>query len=136
MQKKSLFFAGAVLCLLVSFWLYRQYQKPRTRVAQVKAEFSITADALYHAFNSNETDAEKKYGGKVLQVQGIVAAVQPVGPSVNVLLASGTGTGGVNCSLAENATGAELTPGVHVMIKGRCAGFLMDVSLVDAVRVK
>jgi hypothetical protein len=65
MQKKRLFFAGAILCLLVSLWLYRQYQKPRAGVVHARADFSITADALNKAFSSNEIKADKTYGGKV-----------------------------------------------------------------------
>jgi hypothetical protein len=105
-------------------------------VVHAKADFSITADALYKAFSSNETEANKTYGGKVVQVRGVVAEVQATEASVNVLLSSGSVTGGVNCSLADRLTAKELSPGKQVTIKGRCAGFLMDVSLVDAVRVE
>jgi hypothetical protein len=136
MQKKRLFFAGAVLCLLVALWLYKQYQEPRTGVELAKADFSITAEALYSAFSQNEKEADKKYGGKVLEVSGVIADVQAAGPAINVLLSSGSAAGGVNCSFIKNDNRSKLLTGAQVTVKGRCAGFLMDVSLVDAVQIK
>jgi hypothetical protein len=50
-----------------------------------------------------------------------------------VLLAAGAAGNGVNCSLQSGAT--NIAVGRTVTIKGKCAGFLMDVSLVDAAVV-
>jgi hypothetical protein len=72
----------------------------------------------------------------VAQVRGVVTEVQATETSVNVLLSSGSVTGTVNCSLAGSETGAELSPGGRISTKGRCAGFLMDVSVLYAVRVE
>jgi hypothetical protein len=133
MQKKQIFFAGAFLCLLAAGWGYYQYQKPRAGAAQVPAAYSVTAEQLFTEYSTAEVAAEKKYGGKVIAVTGTVADVQPAGQGTNVLLAAGA-AGGVNCAMPRLENGIAI--GTRITLKGRCTGFLMDVSLVDAVKVE
>jgi hypothetical protein len=130
MQKKTIFFVVGIICLIIAGWLYYLYQQPRTGVENKAADYSIAANTLYEAFVANEAVANQKYVDKVLKVEGIVQHIDTVNGK-NVLLNGGTEQGGVNCSLAETS----LIPavGAGVVIKGRCTGFLMDVSLVDGV---
>lgn len=132
MQKKAIFFAGIVVCLLVAGWAYYQYQKPRAGIAHAAASYRLTAEQLYNEYSSAEAAAEQKYGGNVIEVSGIVADVQKTAHVTNVLLAAGGATGGVNCSM-QNRAGVAI--GKPITVKGRCTGFLMDVTLVDAVVV-
>jgi|SRR5215218_7769037 len=132
MQKKALFFAGAVLCLLAAGWGYYQYQKPRAGTSGIRPDYEITAAQLYTEYSSNEAGADKKYNNKVLQVTGAVKEVQNTAQAVNILLA-GNAMGGVNCSF-EKSPERPITAGEQITVKGRCTGFLMDVSLVDAVQ--
>jgi hypothetical protein len=132
MQKKQLFFALAFVCLLVGGWGYYQYQKPRTGTLGLEPDFRLTAEQLYNEYSTNETAADKRYRGKVLEVTGIVKEKQVTPQATNVLLANDQ-MGGVNCSFQNNAAGV-IKIGEVIKVKGRCTGFLMDVSLVDAVR--
>lgn len=133
MQKKQGLFAGAVLCLVVAGWSYYQYQKPRENAADEKAAYTLTAEQLFTEYSTDETSAEQKYSGKVIAVTGTVAEVQKAANATNILLSAGAATGGVNCSLQKEA--GPVSVGAQVTVKGRCTGFLMDVSLVDAVVV-
>lgn len=133
MQKKQIFFAGGFLCLLVAGWSYYQYQKPRAGAAHFSPAYTVTAEQLFTEYSTAEAAAEQKYGGKVIAVTGTVADIQPSGQATNVLLAAGSASGGVNCSVSHMEDGIAI--GKRVTLKGRCTGFLMDVSLVDAVRV-
>lgn len=132
MQKKQLLFAGAVLCLAVAGWSYYQYQKPRVPAGDEEVAYTISAEQLYAAYSTNETEAGKKYNDRVIVVRGIVSSVQATPTVTNVLFAAGTNLGGVNCSLAGEH---KIATGSQVTIKGRCTGFLMDVNVVDAVLV-
>jgi hypothetical protein len=131
MQKKHFFFAGAALCLLVAGWGYYQYQKPRAGAAAETAAYILTAEQLYAEYSTAEAAAEQKYGAKVIEVTGVVGDVQQAAQATNILLSAGAATGGVNCSVQNG--GSSVAVGQRLTIKGRCAGFLMDVSLVDAV---
>jgi len=136
MQKKTIFFVGLALCLVgAASWGYYWYQKPRASLANVKADYTLTATDLYNAFAKNEQQANQQYNGKVIAVTGVVAAVQTTDSTESIVLASDNDMGGINCSLLKSA--AKKTPlpvkGQTIQIKGRCTGFLMDVNLVDAV---
>lgn len=135
MQKKTIFFVGIALCLMVAAaWGYYWYQKPRTSLKNVAPDYTITAGDLYNAFVQNERQANSQYNGKVIAVTGMVQTVQTTDSTTSILLASDDDMGGINCSLAKPAAPQTLPEkGQSIQIKGRCTGFLMDVNLVDAV---
>lgn len=134
MQKKTLFFAGVLLCLIAGGWGYYQYQKPRAGLADATAAFQLRAEQLYTEFASDEITASQKYSDKILEVTGRVQVVQASGKLTNILLNGGSVMGGVNCSLLELEQ--QVKKGEYIKVKGRCTGFLMDVNLAEAVLVK
>jgi hypothetical protein len=136
MQKKTIFFVGIVLCLIVlAAWGYYWYQKPRTGVTGQKAAYQLTATQLYETYQQDEKKADSLYLGKVIEVSGAIDNLQKTDSTVNILLSAGQPTGGINCSLPaeEGSKTSALSKGATVRVKGRCVGFLMDVTLVDAV---
>lgn len=138
MSKKTFFFAGLLLCLIVGGgWGYYWYQKPRTALTNIKADYTISATALYDAFQQNEQQANQKYLDKVIAVTGTVDKVQVSDSTMNIQLLSGNEMGGINCSLSIRANKKNAIPakGQQIQVKGKCTGFLMDVNLVDAVIV-
>lgn len=136
MRKRTLLFAGLLLCVLigVGVGLYF-YNKPRTTAADRHTDDRVTAKELYRAFAQDENTANKLYGNKVLEVSGDVLQVQQTGKDLSILLQGGSkDSGGVNCTIS-NATIAAPKVGDNLHIKGLCTGFLMDVSMVDATIV-
>jgi hypothetical protein len=73
----------------------------------------------------------------VISVTGRLTEIQHSGSSVSWLLSTQPGGGGINCQIF---AGTKIDPEPHsgdlVTVKGRCTGFLMDVSLVDCVPEK
>lgn len=137
MQKKTLLFAGIVLCLVivVAATGFYFYQQPRSGLENIEPAYTLSAQDLYAAFQQNEQKANQKFLGKVIQVKGIVDNVQVTDSSISFLLSSGIETGGINCSVDKDKNDHRAIPakGEAIKVKGRCVGFLMDVSLVDAV---
>ncbi len=135
MKRKWFLIAGLTVFLLAAGWFFYLYQKPREDVATVNAAYSLTAEKLFDDFVANETAADQKYTGKIIQVRGVPSDVQLMDSTAMVLLAAGNDTGGINCNL-RNSDVALPEKGQSIIIKGRCTGFLMDVNLVDAVIVE
>jgi hypothetical protein len=136
-RKKTWFFVGAVLCLLVAAWGYYLYHKPRAGVASARADAVLKAEDLYAAFLKNEQAATTQYQDKVVEVSGTITDLEEDATGLrSVLLSAGSQPGGVNCSMvAGEGKKNKLEKGSSVRIKGRCSGFLMDVNLTDAVIV-
>ncbi len=134
MEKKKLFFSAIILSLVIAATTFYWYQKPRTSLTNVNADYALSANQLYTAFQTDEKKANQQYVEKVLKVTGTVDNVQETDSTVNLLL-SGDGMGGINCSVRKDSHNKETTPakGATVSVKGRCIGFLMDVNLVDAI---
>jgi len=132
-MKKQLLIAAAILfCCAVAWGLYL-YKKPRTGVVNAASFARLDATVLYNRYHQNEIAADKEYAGKVLTIKGIVEEVQHTDSTLSISLHGGA-DGGVNCSFAA-VMGNAVAPvkGAAVIIKGRCAGFLVDVNLVDCV---
>ena len=79
------------------------------------------------AFRENEAAANARYLGKVIEVSGKVREVQRANRAITIQL------DGVSCSFLPAAKPKLPSTGEMIHIKGKCAGSLMDVSLVDCV---
>lgn len=111
---------------------YRLYNKPHRDIASEEAAFSLTADALFDAFEADEAAANAKYLDKVVKVTGEVAEVteNSAGQAVITITAANAMLGGVSATMQE-AGEADISEGETVTVKCRCTGYLMDVILVN-----
>ena len=115
---------------------YYKYNEKTPTAADKGADVTVDAKALFEAYNTNDSLAAKTYDDKVIQVSGDVRDVSssPGGP-VNVTLETGDAMGGVVCEFAASAAPA-WEKGDHVVLKGICAGFNMDVQLQRCAAVE
>ncbi|MGN6493287.1 MAG: OB-fold protein [Agriterribacter sp.] len=131
MAKKLMIFLAVIAIALLTalYW----YNKPRQGVAHKRADIRIGAGELVAAYNSDEQAADKKFLNAVVEVKGIIEEVQVSSHDAIVILSMQPTGGGVSCrfSPASKLDAAKFKNGMEVMIKGRCAGFNMDVNLVD-----
>lgn len=123
---------------LAAVFIYtRIYNKPHADIFRMKADYSVSAEAILGEFQTNETAANKKYLDKVVQVEGKIRGIDTAdGVSVIVLGKDGA-ISSVRCNMdpAENKRVISLKKGQDLKLKGMCTGFLLDVILVRAVIV-
>ncbi|MDR3711696.1 MAG: hypothetical protein P4L51_02685 [Puia sp.] len=134
-EKRTLFWGGILLCLLLLFaWGIRLYTRKHQSVAGATVAFSVGADSLYSQYQRDEHTADSLYLGKVIEVRGKLGEIQHNGVLEIWILSTGGG-GGVNCQLfpGEKYPGGNHRIGDSVSIRGKCTGFLMDVTLSDCV---
>jgi hypothetical protein len=133
MRKKYFFGIGIVMLVLAILGIYSVF-KPHQNVEGERPAANFSARDLYNEFQQNETAADKKWVGKVLEVKGVVSSVSESGnyESVNLAVSS---DGGINCSFLKKDLDSNIkfNKGDSIVIKGKCTGFLMDVNLVDCV---
>jgi hypothetical protein len=133
MRKIHFFGIGLLLLGLAGWGIYSVY-KPHRNVAADRAVAGLSAANLYNEFLKSENGAVKKWVGQVVEITGIISSVSENGNYVSINLRA-TDDGGINCSgLKKDLNPDEkFQKGDAVTIKGKCAGFLMDVNLVDCV---
>lgn len=135
-KKRTILWLSLLLLVLAGIgWGWHLYDKPHRSAAGISPDLTITADSLYHRYQSDERSADQHFMGKVLRVSGHLAEIQHSGKAEIWILAAEAGApGGINCQLFAGTTVEhEPKPGDAVTIKGRCTGFLMDVNLTDCV---
>ena len=121
-----------IIAATYGFYLYN---KKTPSLENTKPDISLTADELYHGFSIDETEATKKYSGKVLQVNGEILSISQSDSISNIILKADNALfGGVNCSF--NSLKSLPQKGDNINIKGRCQGYLTSVILNNCVIVK
>ena len=133
MRKKYFFGIGILLICLAGWGIYTLY-KPHRNVEGEDTAATLTATSLYNEFAMNESKANQKWVGKVLEITGTISSVTEAGNYVSLNLAA-TADGGVNCSVLKKdlQTDYKFNKGDSVRVKGKCTGFLMDVNMVDCI---
>ena len=128
-----------ILGLVAAGYAYYLYNKPVADTNDLKAEYSLSADDLFSQFENDESGANSKYLGKIIEVNGKIREFS-IGDSgeINLVLASGSDMFGINCGLSDSqdAEYRNFREGDSIKIKGECSGISMDVVLTRCVIVK
>jgi hypothetical protein len=132
-MKKKILYTVLLAGLVIGGYIYYRVSKPRPSLADAAPALSIAATQLYSEYQSNETTADSQFVNKVIEVTGIITDIQATDTTLAIELKGGD-QGGVNCEIAGgNNKNNSLQKGSTVTLKGKCSGFLMDVTLADCV---
>ncbi len=126
-----------VIALVVVFINAAIYNKPHTNVSESSPNVSLASNTLLEEFENDEIRANSKYLEQIIQVTGIISALNTANGNGIVTLSGESATGSVMCHLSpeENKKMSALKKGQNVVIKGICTGYLMDVILIKCVIV-
>jgi hypothetical protein len=120
-------FFMALAGILTGIYLFRMEHKD---LKKVNPDFTITAADLQNAFEGDETAANAKYVGKILDVGGIIESIkQAEDKSTNVALKTGSDLGSVISTFQSDSDVSGLREGDSILIRGECSGYLTDVLL-------
>jgi len=110
--------------------------KPVGSLEYVLPEYTVMANELFEAFNENESMANEKYLGKVIEVTGFIKDFNAEGRTV--VLKTSDDYFGISCSFNENQKldTTVFQEGIELKIRGECSGKLMDVALNNCVILK
>jgi hypothetical protein len=132
-SRKALLVLLPVLILLsVALWAIYEYRKPHADAGDKTTNIYITAPDLYNDFAKNETTANAKYLDKIIEVTGTINDIQTANGALIVMLNANQMMGGISCKMFDVKNNS-FQNGEKIIVKGKCAGFLSDVNLVDCV---
>jgi hypothetical protein len=130
-MKKSLrilLIIGIVGVITGGFIAYRIFTKPHRDVTKEQG-VSVSAQALYDAFHTNEAAANAKYLDKAIQIQGEVANVSTNQDGKTVIdFKTNDPFVVINCTFKQSP--GALHPGETVTFKGICTGYIPDANVV------
>jgi orotate phosphoribosyltransferase-like protein len=136
--KKYILVAVVIVVALVAFMAYKEYNRKPADVSSLTAQETIDATKLIAAYENDEPSANKLYLGKVLLVNGEIAAIENQQDTlVNILLGGQDNMHKVSCLLDKEQTKYIKKYNVknNIAIKGICTGFLADVEMNRCVFV-
>ena len=130
MKNEKFFIGGGLLILLIlliaGFTAYKMYTKPARSVDNESA-VTIAAATLAGEYEADETQANKKYLDKAIEVTGVITDITTDQQHNTVVMLSGTSMSNIKCAFPTHITA--LKKGDHITVKGFCTGYLTDVVL-------
>lgn len=128
---KKFIIIAIFLLLSYSIAYYFLYNKPHRNIANETADFTLTANQLFDAFDEDEQVANSLYLDKTVSISGkiITIGTNQNAYSVLSLEAENAMLGGVYCTLKEKGESFKIDE--NISLKCRCTGFLEEVILVD-----
>jgi putative nucleic acid binding protein len=134
-MKRALVTLPLLILLCIAVWAVYEYKKPHTGAGNKTTDVQTDAVSLYNDFAKNEASANAKYLDKIIEVTGTVDAVQNSNGALVVMLNANQMMGEISCKMFDS-TNNSFKKGDKIILKGKCAGLLSDVNLVDCVLLK
>jgi tRNA_anti-like len=137
-KKKSIVLIIIAAAIIISFYVYKEYNRKPADASSLKAQETIDATKLIAAYENDEPSANKLYLGKVLLVNGEIAAIENQQDTlVNILLGGQDNMHKVSCLLDKEQIKhiKKYNVKTTIAVKGICTGFLADVELNRCVIV-
>lgn len=133
MKKTLLIIISAGIILMLGY-AYYGFNKTHDETAKQEPVASLSAGELFGQFSQNESEANTKYTGKIIEVSGTIYSIEEGDQNdINILLMEDGEMFGVSCNAMKTENNSLLKKGDSVIIKGECSGFLSDVILIRCV---
>ena len=132
MNKRIVLITLLIILCSAGIYIYKEYNRKPARLNNLPAVVNINADTLISQFALNEAEANKKYLGKVISVKGFINKIDNQQDTLlTILLGNSLLSTSVSCLMDSSYIKLKnvFTPGVQIIIKGICTGYLMDVQL-------
>lgn len=103
--------------------------KEHTDYSKLNPDYTISAQQLYNDFITNKSDAQLKYTGKVIEINGKISHIESVADTAKIVVfvfnSDDFGDSGVRCLLLPSAIKeiSNFAENNDIKIKGFCSGF-------------
>ena len=133
-MKKIIYILVAIILIAASAYYYTfVYSKSHHRNAQEETALVISSDSLVAAYQANETNANKAYLNKAVEVTGTIIAInKDQANHTNILIGKSDAFSNVSVTLLSTGP-IQKKVGEIITIKGVCTGNLSDVIITEGV---
>lgn len=144
MKTKKIILYSSLLLLIIAaiatWYIYKEYNRTLKDTALLEPDYTISAMALIKEFETNETEAGKKYWDKIIIIDGFVKDIIKDEAGFNTIILGDTvSRSSIRCSIdsLHNSEVNRLSKGIPTIVKGICAGFNADQLLgSDVIMVR
>lgn len=137
MKKKTILILAAVVLIIGIGALAYTFRKSPDSVSKIKPDFIVEASSFVSEFMEDETNANNKYLDKTIQVGSKLIEIQKNDDDKTTLFLEGNDMGNISCLFNNNELkNTPLEIGNNYIVKGKCAGYILDVVLNKCALVK
>jgi len=107
----------------------KEYNRTNEDLLNVKADVNISASDLIHQYEANDSTANLKFLGRVVEINGNVKKIeQDERGYYTVIMGDTTSLSSVRCSMdtIHNEDASHLVAGTSAIMRGSCTGFNKD----------
>ncbi|MGB5665623.1 MAG: hypothetical protein WBM53_02155 [Maribacter sp.] len=125
----------AIAVLVASIYYYN---KPHVNVEKTNAAYILTAGNLISEYQENETNTNRKYTEKIIQINGEIHEISTLKGNSVITIRNEDQESSIICHMLPSERGKSLLlkKGQKVSIKGVCTGYLLDVIMVRCILVE
>jgi hypothetical protein len=128
-RKKSILLIILLAVGIGGWYAYREYTRTNKDLADVKADWQTSSAKLISEYEANDSIANKKFLGKIVEVNGSVNEVIKDDNGYYTVVFGESGTmSSVRCSIdtTHQKDITSLTMGSSATVRGACTGFNKD----------
>lgn len=130
MSRKKIILLILLLVIAAGAWYaWREFSRTNKDLQKVNPDYVLTATDILKEYESNDSIANKKYNGKVVELTGNVKVLEKDEQGFyTVVLGDSTRLSSVRCSMdsSHREDAARLTTGASTTVRGACTGFNKD----------
>ncbi len=130
--KKNIAIVAVFIAVGFAFYFYKEYHRKPDDISGFQPAEKINFSVIVNGYQNDETIANKKFLGKIIQVSGpITDIIKQQDTIINVFIGDTNSLHKVSCLLDKRNVGSidKYSKGNDITIKGVCTGFLLDVEL-------
>ena len=105
---------------------WHEYNRTNKDLSKVKADVRITVTEIINEYESNDSTADEKYLGKIIELSGNVKKVEEDGyGNYTIVLGETENSSSVRCTMdtAYRMDAAHVPEGSSVTLRGACTGY-------------
>ncbi len=125
-RKKLILLVSLLVVLLAALYAYKEYSRKNADLSKVRPDTRINYADLIREFESNDSIANKKYLGKIIETDGPLKEVEiAAGGFYTLVLGEEGSMSSVRCAIDSTHSGAAaiLKVGTNITLRGACTGF-------------
>lgn len=115
-----------VTITLVALYIYKEYNRKPANLENLQPTSSIEATELIREFSRNDSLANEKYLGKLVEVTGRIKQIDSSLNHYTLVLGDENNPSSVRCNMDSTISLQKLINNMEIKIKGICTGFIPD----------
>lgn len=130
LKRKKFLWPVLIIVVGLTVWqIIYQWNRSNPDLSKMTPDVKISATALFHDYESNDSLANKKYFGKIIELTGNVKEIKLDEKGYyTVILGNTTNRTSAMCAMdtVHQLDAKKLTTGSSAIIRGACTGFRKD----------